>query len=92
MAFVSSELSQTIREAVMFDNDKVMDMKKFSMLVEKKALDPGIGYMDAVIAVCEDLDIEIETVNRLISKPLKEKIEAEAIELNFVKGGNTLPI
>jgi glutaredoxin-related protein len=76
----------------MLNDEKVMDMKRFSLLVEKRALDPQMGYMDAVIDICEQNDIEIETVNRLISKPLKEKIEAEAIELNFMKGGNTLPL
>ena len=35
--------------------------------------------MDAIVHYCEKEKIEIETVSRLISKSLKEKIQAEAI-------------
>ena len=30
-------------------------------------------------------NVEIETVSKLISKPLKEKLKNDAIELNFLK-------
>lgn len=70
----------------------VMDKKKFSMLVEKRAAQTKASYMDSVIDVCEQNNIEVETVGRFVTPSLKAKIEAEAIELNFMKGGNTLPI
>ena len=44
-----------------------------------------LNYIDAIVYYCEENKIEIESVSKLVSKPLKEKIKAEAIELNFLK-------
>ena len=49
--------------------------------------------MDAVVYYCEINTIEIETVKKFISKSLKEKIELEARDLNFlVEKSAQLPI
>jgi len=45
----------------------------------------GMNYIDAILHFCELNNIDIESVPKLISKPLKEKIKYEAIELNFLK-------
>ncbi len=45
----------------------------------------GITYIDAVIVFCEKNKIDLESVPKLLSKPLKEKIKYEATELNFLK-------
>ena len=42
-------------------------------------------YIDAIVHFCEQNNIDIESVPKLISKPLKEKIKYEAMELNFLK-------
>ena len=67
--------------------DKFMTQAKFSGMVEEvvKNSDGLVNYIDAVIVVCDDLDIEVETVNNLISKPLKDKIKFNAQQLNYVK-------
>ena len=44
-----------------------------------------MSYIDAIIYFCEKNSIDVESVPKLISKPLKEKIKYEAIELNFLK-------
>jgi hypothetical protein len=44
-----------------------------------------MNYIDAIIYFCEQNSIDVESVPKLISKPLKEKIRYEAIELNFLK-------
>ena len=66
--------------------------KTFSMNIEKIVLEKKISHMDAVIWYCEQEGIESDTVNRLISKSLKEKIEANARELNFLPKHAQLPI
>lgn len=48
--------------------------------------------MDAVIHICEDVDLELEDVRKFISPSVKEKLEAEAMKLNFLPSGNTLPV
>ena len=67
--------------------DKFMTQAKFSAAVEEvvKNSDGLVNYIDAVIVVCDDLDIEVETVNKLISKPRKDKIKFNAQQLNYVK-------
>ena len=44
-----------------------------------------MSYIDAIIHFCEKNSIDVESVPKLISKPLKEKIKYEAMELNFLK-------
>ena len=53
-----------------------------------------ITYMDAIIWYCEQNQIEVESVGRLISKALKEKIQVEASKANLIKVEQTgkLPV
>lgn len=72
----------------MADNleDKFMTAAKFSQDVEKLVLNNSdMNYIDAVIHYCEMNEIEIDSVSKLISKPLKEKLKYDAQKLNFMK-------
>ena len=51
-----------------------------------------MSYIDAVVWYCEQNDIEIETVGKFISKVLKEKIESEARDLNYLPKVGKLPV
>jgi|TARA_B100001939_G_C16900817_1_gene599880 hypothetical protein len=42
-------------------------------------------YVDAIVYFCEKNSIDIESIPKLISKPLKERLKAEAMELNLLK-------
>jgi ribosomal 50S subunit-associated protein YjgA (DUF615 family) len=44
-----------------------------------------INYIDAIVTYCEENNIEIDTISKLVSKPLKEKLKNDATELNFLK-------
>ena len=60
--------------------------RKFSEEIESLVKDnKGMKYIDAIIHFCEKNNVDIETVPKLISKPLKEKIKCEAMDLNFLK-------
>jgi len=48
--------------------------------------------MDAVIHVCEEHGIELEDVKRYVNVVLKQKIEAEATQLNFLEKHAQLPV
>ena len=71
--------------------EKVLESKffcpsRFAQEIEKLVqTNPDMNYIDAVIHFCEQNNIDIESVSKLISKPLKEKIKYEAMELNFLK-------
>jgi len=65
--------------------DKFMTAAKFSQDVEKIAYENSMNYIDAIVHYCESNDIEIESVPKLISKPLKEKLKYDAQKLNYIK-------
>ena len=64
---------------------KFMNAAKFSLEVEKLVLEEKVNYIDAIVLFCEKNSIEVDSVTKLISKPLKEKLKADAINLNFMK-------
>ena len=66
--------------------------KTFSLEIEKIAKEKDITHMDAVLWYCEQEGLELEGISPLISKALKEKIEANARELNFLPRQAKLPI
>ena len=66
--------------------DKFMTAARFSQEVEKIVLNnKEMNYIDGVIHYCDINEIELETVPKLISKPLKEKLKYDAQKLNFIK-------
>ena len=55
--------------------------------------DKKISYMEAILKYTDDVDCEIEMVSKMINKSIKDKIEAEAYELNMMKErGSKLPL
>ena len=65
---------------------KFMTATKFAGEIEKLVADNNdMNYIDAIIHFCEKNSIDLESVPKLIPKPLKEKIKYEASELNFLK-------
>ena len=67
-------------------------MKFYQKIEVIKKEKPDMSYIDAVVWYCEQNDIEIETVGKFISKELKEKIESEARDLNYLPKRGKLPI
>jgi hypothetical protein len=66
-------------------NNKFLCPQKFAQDIELIVKVSKINYIDAIITYCEENSIEVETVSKLISKPLKEKLRHNATELNFLK-------
>ena len=71
--------------------EKVLENKffcpsKFTQEIETLVQENSeMSYIDAIVHFCEKNNIEVESVPKLITKPLKEKIKYEAMELNFLK-------
>ena len=61
--------------------DLVIEKEKPKVYYNDRCLD----YIDAIIHFCDQNSIDLESVPKLIPKPLKEKIKYEAQELNFLK-------
>lgn len=62
-----------------------MTTARFSQDVEKVAFENKMNYIDAIIFYCEKNEIELESVPKLISKPLKEKLKYDAQKLNYMR-------
>ena len=45
----------------------------------------NMNYIDAICYYCEINSIDVESVTKLISKPLKERLKWDATRLNFMK-------
>ena len=59
---------------------------KFSNDIEMLVKDnKGMNYIEAICHYCAENSIEIESVKKLISKPLKEKLQGNAVTLNYLK-------
>jgi len=64
---------------------KFLTPSKFSLEIEKIVAAENMNYIDAICYYCETNSLEIESVTKLISKPLKERIKYDAVRLNFMK-------
>lgn len=74
------------------ESDQFLTKAKFTKLVEETVKHHRSSYMDAIIHICDDIDVDLEDVRRFISPVIKEKLEAEAMRLNFLPRQNTLPV
>ena len=66
-------------------SNKFLCPQKFAQDIEQIVKISKVNYIDAIVSYCEQNSIEIETVSKLVSKPLKEKLKCDAIHLNFLK-------
>jgi hypothetical protein len=87
---VSLTLIQLMNSDFNQELEKVLEEKffcpsRFAQEVEKLVVEEGVSYIEAIITFCEINKIDLESVPKLLSKPLKEKIKFEAMELNFLK-------
>ena len=70
--------------------EQFLTKSKFTKLIESVVSEFKIPYMDAIIKVCETNDIEIEDISKFISPIIKNKLEAEAMDLNFLPKKNSI--
>ena len=70
--------------------DKFLTKSKFTKLIEKTVNDLSIPYMEAILHVCDKNGIEPEDVKKFVSPVIKNQVEAEAMNLNFLPKQNTL--
>ena len=60
------------------------DLNTLSTEVEKIALTNGGIYIDAVISVCENHNIDPVIASKFLSKPIVEKIKIEGQKINLL--------
>ena len=66
-------------------NEKFISKERFAEDIETLVLNTKMNYIEAIVEYCEEKGIELESVSKLVSKPLKDKLKYEATELNYLK-------
>ena len=59
--------------------------------LEQMAIETG-SYIDSILELCEKYNIEPNVAAKLITRPIKEKIEKEGRESNLLPSVSTLPV
>ena len=57
---------------------------EFSLHIEKMVQEKRLSHMDAVLDYCKENFLEPADVTKLINKSLKDKIEIEFQEMNYL--------
>jgi hypothetical protein len=65
--------------------NKFLTPSKFALEIERIVVSENMNYIDAICYYCEINALDVESVTKLISKPLKERLKYDAINLNFMK-------
>lgn len=78
-------MSDSERIMMIFDNSQ---KNKFSEEVKKRVESTGETYMDSILFLCEKHEMEPEAASSLLTKPIIEKISAEAQELRLLPRKN----
>ena len=64
---------------------KFLTPSKFALEIEKIVAEEKLNYIDAIVHYCEVNELEVDSVTKLVSKSLKERLKYDAISLNFMK-------
>ena len=78
----SMEPNKELEQAI---ENKFLTPSKFALEIEKIVAEENFNYIDAICHYCEINCLEVESVTKLISKPLKERLKWDATRLNFMK-------
>ena len=85
------EIEQLLTDSLIITK-KFRSPNEFSLYIEERVAREQIGYMDAIIQYCDEVDIDVESVPKLLNKSLKDKVQHEAEENNFLKKRGKLPL
>lgn len=70
--------------------DNFLNRSKFTKLIEESVTQNKISYMESILDICDKNDIDPEDVKKFVSPIIKNKLEAEAMSLNFLPKENSL--
>jgi len=78
----SMEPNKELEQAIA---NKFLTPQKFAIEIEKIVAEQELNYIDAILHYCESNSLEVDSITKLISKPLKERLKWDAIRLNYMK-------
>ena len=86
-----NELDQELTDGIIITK-RFRSANEFSLYIEEQVSKEEIGYMEAIISYCDEIDIDASSIASLINKQLKEKIKVEAEEQKLFRQRGKLPI
>jgi hypothetical protein len=88
---MNEELEYILTDSLIITK-KFRSPNEFSLYIEEKVIRESIGYMDAIIQYCGEVDIDVESISKLINQSLKDKVQIEAEDGNYFKKRGKLPL
>ena len=70
---------------------KIISPQDFTITIEHIKKSKNMTYMDAIQYYCEQNNIELETVGKLVQGALKSKVREEAENLHFLPKPTRIP-
>ena len=70
---------------------KILSPQDFTITIEHIKKSKNMTYMDAIQYFCEQNNIELETVGKLVQGALKQKVREEAENLHFMPKSTRIP-
>ena len=89
---MNNELEPYILTDSLVITKKFSSPNEFSLYIEERVAKESIGYMDAIIQYCGEVDIDVESISKLINQSLKDRVQLEAEEGNYFKKRGKLPL
>jgi hypothetical protein len=88
---MSEELQYILTDSLIITK-KFRSPNEFSLYIEGRVAAQDISYMEAIIQYCEEVDIDIGSISKLINQSLKDKVQIEAEDGNYFKKRGKLPL
>ena len=70
---------------------KIISPQEFTITIEHIKKSKNMTYMDAIQYYCEQNNIELETIGKLVQGALKSKVREEAENLHFLPKPTRIP-
>ena len=70
---------------------KIISPQDFTITIEHIKKSKNMTYMDAIQYYCEQNNIELETIGKLVQGALKQKVREEAENLHFMPKSTRIP-
>jgi hypothetical protein len=70
----------------------IITRQELAIRTERLVRSDGLTYVEAIIQICSDLDLDPEDIAKMVTGPLKDKVEAEAMRSNILPRSNTVSL
>lgn len=70
----------------------IITKQELAIRTERLVRSDNLTYIEAIIQICNDLDVDPEDIAKMVTGPLKDKVENEAMKSNILPRSNTVSL